>query len=63
MASTKMILLARELEVVPAERPALLGLGKSFIAGYGQDDRVCSFAAWKAIEEIEQPEWTRLFFL
>ncbi|HZK85643.1 MAG TPA: aminopeptidase [Desulfosporosinus sp.] len=49
-----------ELEVVPAGKARYAGLDKSFIAGYGQDDRVCSFAAWKAIEEIEQPEWTTI---
>lgn len=49
-----------ELEVVPAGRARYAGLDRSFIAGYGQDDRVCSFAAWKAIEEIERPEWTTL---
>lgn len=49
-----------ELEVVPAGKARYAGLDRSFIAGYGQDDRVCSFAAWKALEEIEQPEWTTL---
>jgi aspartyl aminopeptidase len=49
-----------ELEVVPAGKARYAGLDRSFIAGYGQDDRVCSFAAWKAIEEIEQPEWTTI---
>ena len=47
-----------ELEVVPAGKARYAGLDRSFIAGYGQDDRSCSFAAWKAIEEIEEPEWT-----
>jgi aspartyl aminopeptidase len=49
-----------ELEVVPAGKARYAGLDRSFIVGYGQDDRVCSFAAWKAIEEIEQPEWTTI---
>jgi aspartyl aminopeptidase len=47
-----------ELEIVPAGKARFAGLDKSFIAGYGQDDRICSFAAWKAIEEIDSPEWT-----
>lgn len=47
-----------ELEIVPAGKARFAGLDRSFIAGYGQDDRICSFAAWKAIEEIESPEWT-----
>ena len=49
-----------ELEVVPAGKARYAGLDRSLIAGYGQDDRVCSFAAWKAIEDIEQPEWTTI---
>jgi aspartyl aminopeptidase len=49
-----------ELEVVPAGKARYAGLDRSFIAGYGQDDRICSFAAWKAIEEIEHPEWTTI---
>ena len=49
-----------ELEVVPAGKARYAGLDRSFIAGYGQDDRVCSYAAWKAIEQIEQPEWTTM---
>ncbi|MCO1601440.1 aminopeptidase [Desulfosporosinus nitroreducens] len=49
-----------ELEVVPAGKARYAGLDRSFIAGYGQDDRICSFAAWKAIEEIKQPEWTTI---
>ena len=49
-----------ELEVVPAGKARYSGLDRSFIAGYGQDDRVCSFAAWKAIQEIKQPEWTTM---
>lgn len=47
-----------ELEIVPAGKARFAGLDRSFIAGYGQDDRICSFAAWKAIEEVEPPEWT-----
>lgn len=49
-----------ELEVVPAGKARYSGLDRSFIAGYGQDDRICSFAAWKALEEIKQPEWTAI---
>ncbi|KGK89396.1 aminopeptidase 1 [Desulfosporosinus sp. HMP52] len=49
-----------ELEVVPAGKARYSGLDKSLIIGYGQDDRICSFAAWKAVAEIQQPEWTTL---
>ncbi|MDP4127083.1 MAG: aminopeptidase [Bacillota bacterium] len=49
-----------ELEVVPAGKARYAGFDRSFIVGYGQDDRVCSFAAWRAIEKIEKPEWTTI---
>lgn len=49
-----------ELEAVPSGKARYAGFDRSFIAGYGQDDRVCAFAAWKGIEEIEQPEWTTI---
>lgn len=49
-----------ELEVVPAGKARYSGLDKSLVIGYGQDDRICSFAAWKAVAEIQQPEWTTL---
>lgn len=38
-----------ELEIVPAGPARYLGLDKSMVIGYGQDDRVCAFAAVKAI--------------
>jgi len=49
-----------ELEIVPAGKARYAGLDRSFIAGYGQDDRICSFAAWKALEALKQPEWTTI---
>jgi aspartyl aminopeptidase len=42
-------LLSAELEIVPAGMPRYVGLDRSLIAGYGHDDRVCSFAALKAL--------------
>ena len=38
-----------ELELVPAFRCRSLGFDKSMIAGYGQDDRVCSYASLTAL--------------
>ena len=40
---------ASELELVPATKSRDVGLDRSFIASYGQDDRVCSYANMKAI--------------
>ena len=53
-------LLSAELEVVPAGMPRYVGLDRSLIAGYGHDDRVCSFAGLKALLDAcgEVPERT-----
>ena len=42
-------LLSAELEIVPAGLPREVGFDRSLIAGYGHDDRVCSFAGLKAL--------------
>ena len=42
-------LLSAELEVVPAGMPRYVGLDRALIAGYGHDDRVCSFAGLQAL--------------
>ncbi len=47
-----------ELEIVPAGKARDVGLDRSMIAGYGQDDRVCSYAGVQAILETENPEYT-----
>ncbi len=50
--------LSAEIEMVPAGKSRFVGLDKGIIGAYGQDDRVCSFAALKGILEIEKPEYT-----
>ena len=47
-----------ELEVVPAGPARDVGLDRAFIGGYGQDDRICAFAALSAILDLETPEYT-----
>ena len=42
-----------ELCVVPAFRPADIGFDRSMIGSYGQDDRVCAFAALQAMFDAE----------
>jgi aspartyl aminopeptidase len=44
--------LSAELEIVPACRTRNVGLDESMIGGYGQDDRVCSFASLKALVDL-----------
>lgn len=55
--------LSAELEIVPAMKAKSLGFDKSMVAGYGQDDKVCSYTALKAICEIENPNQTAVCLL
>lgn len=47
-----------EIEAVPAGRARDVGIDRSMIAAHGHDDRVCSFAALKAVLELEPQEAT-----
>ncbi|MEF9951248.1 MAG: aminopeptidase [Clostridium sp.] len=47
-----------ELEIVPAGKSRDVGLDRSMVMGYGQDDRICAFTSLKAILEIENPTKT-----
>ena len=40
-----------ELELVPAGRARYLGIGKTLVVGYGQDDRVCAYTSLIAMLE------------
>ena len=53
-------LLSAELEIVPSGMPREVGFDRALIAGYGHDDRVCSFAALKALVDASgvKPEVT-----
>ncbi|MBR1730135.1 MAG: aminopeptidase [Selenomonadaceae bacterium] len=46
--------LSAELALVPAGRTRELGLDRSMILGYGQDDRVCSYTSLVAMLEADQ---------
>ena len=50
--------LSAEIEIVPAGKARDLGLDKSMVISYGQDDRVCAFAGVKAILETEKTKYT-----
>lgn len=43
--------LSAELEVVPAGKARILGLDKSMVLAYGQDDRVCAYTSLMALLE------------
>src|SRR5690606_38811169 len=47
-----------EFEIVPAGKSRDVGIDRSMVGGYGQDDRVCAFTSLKAILDIETPNKT-----
>ena len=56
--------LSAELTAVPAFEVREIGLDRSLIGGYGQDDRVCAYAELKAILELDEaPEKTAVCIL
>ncbi len=55
--------ISAELEAVPAFEVRELGLDRSLIGAYGQDDRVCAYAELAAIMELEEPERTAVCIL
>jgi aspartyl aminopeptidase len=56
-------LISAELEAVPAWPARDVGFDRSFVGGYGQDDRVCAFTALRAIGEVSIPERTAVVLL
>ncbi len=55
--------LSAELEAVPAFGACDIGLDRSMIGSYGQDDRVCAYPALTAVLEVKSPERTALAIL
>lgn len=56
-------LVSSEIEVVPAYGARDVGLDKSMIGGYGQDDRVCAYGALRAILDMKKPNKTAVCLL
>jgi len=57
-------LYSAELQAVPAGPARYVGLDSACIGGYGQDDRICVFAALEAmLEQQETPEHTQLVLI
>ena len=52
--------LTSELSLVPAYNSRDVGLDRSLVGSYGQDDRVCAFGAFMAELESSNPEYTTL---
>ena len=55
--------LSSELEIVPAFKARSLGFDSSMVAGYGQDDRVCSYTSIRALLDTNMPEKTAVCIL
>lgn len=55
--------LSAELEIVPAFKATDIGLDRSMVGAYGQDDRVCAYPALTAIMSVKNPEKTALAIL
>lgn len=55
--------LSAELEAVPAYKAKDIGFDRSMVGAYGQDDRVCSYAALEAILKTENPKRTAITVL
>jgi len=51
-------LVSADLEIVPAGRARDLGFDQSLVGGYGQDDRICVYAALQAFLSLEKPTKT-----
>lgn len=43
-----------ELEIVPANKARDVGLDRSFLGAYGQDDRVCAYTSLRALVDLEE---------
>ncbi len=48
--------ISAEIEVVPAIPARDIGWDMSLIGGYGQDDRICGYTSFNAINKIKTPE-------
>ena len=52
-----------EIEMVPAYKAVDVGLDRSLVGAYGQDDRVCAYTALMAETETKAPAHTTLTIL
>ncbi len=53
-----------EFEIVPAAKAKDVGLDRSLIGAYGQDDRVCAYTAFMALTDLKEiPEKTTVVYL
>ena len=56
--------ISAELELVPSQKAKDVGLDRSLIGAYGQDDRICAYTSLRAILDMQDvPERTAVCFL
>lgn len=55
--------LRAEIEMVPAVKASDVGLDRSMVGAYGQDDRVCAYTAMTAEIQTKEPEFTTVTVL
>ena len=58
-----LIHLSAELTMVPADPAREIGFDRSLIAAYGHDDRVCAWASFEPLLDMETPEHTAVCVL
>jgi len=56
-------LISAELELVPAFKAKSLGLDRSMVAAYGQDDKICAYTTLRGILDVEKPSKTAVCIL
>jgi aspartyl aminopeptidase len=62
-AVTRADLVSAELALVPAGPPRDMGFDRGLITAYGQDDRLASYAAMRAVATVDNPQKTTMAFL
>jgi aspartyl aminopeptidase len=51
--------LSAELELVPAGKAREMGIDRSMVMGYGQDDRICAYTGLKALLDLDPKDLER----
>ncbi|HQP31464.1 MAG TPA: aminopeptidase [Deltaproteobacteria bacterium] len=52
-----------DIEIVPSGAAREVGLDRSLIGAYGQDDRVCAWTAYAAVRDAKNPPYTTIALL
>lgn len=55
--------ISAEISLVPAWDARDVGIDRSMIGAYGHDDHVCAYTAYRAMLEIDKPEFTSVCIL